>query len=158
MGIRGNMWVVDSHEKKIEGSCMVFDRKGSIEVLSMSHKISIPADLKTGKITGNRIHSPLSIVKNMDKTTPFFNKACCTGECLREVKIDLYHINPYGSEVCYLSYTLKNSRVIGISPLVSGTEEGFIEDKENIALMYESITWTHHEGNHEYTDSWLVRS
>jgi len=158
MGIRGNMWVVDSHEKMVEGSCMIFDREGSVEVLSMTHKITIPADLKTGRITGNRIHTPLSIVKHMDQTTPFFNKACCTGERLLEIRIDLYHINQHGSEECYLSYTLKNSRVIGISPLISSTEGSDSQDKEKIALMYESITWTHHEGNHEYTDSWLVRS
>lgn len=158
MGIRGNMWVVDSHEKMIEGSCMIVDREGSIEVHSMTHKITIPADLKTGRINGNRIHSPLSIVKHMDQTTPFFNKACCTGECLSEVRIDLYHISQHGAEECYLSYTLRNARVIGISPLIGGTEGHAVRDKESIALMYESITWTYHEGNHEYTDSWLVRS
>lgn len=158
MGIRGNMWVIDSHGEHVEGSCEILNREKSTEVLSMSHKITIPADLKTGRITGNRVHTPLTVIKHMDKTTPFFNKACCTGECLPEVRIDLYHIDIYGKELCYLSYTLKNSRIIGISPLVGGTEDGQSEDKESIALMYESITWTHHEGNYEYTDNWLVRS
>ena len=158
MGIRGNMWITDSHNESVRGSCSIQNRDGSVEVLSMTHKISLPADMKTGKPTGNRVHTPVTVMKLIDEATPFLNKACCTGELLPQVRIDLWHISQHGKEENYFTYQLKNVRVVGVSPVISGTEDNFAEDKENIALMYESITWAHHDGNHEYTDTWLVRA
>lgn len=157
MGMRGNMWIVDSQGQRVNGGCNIMDREGSIEVHSMNHKITLPADLKTGQLTGNRTHTPITILKKLDQATPFLNKACCSGECLKEVQIDLWHVNPHGSEECYFTYNLQNVRVIGISPVIGGTEDNYAPDKENVALMYEQITWAHHEGNHQYTDSWLIR-
>ncbi len=157
MGMRGNMWITDSQGQRVNGSCNIMDREGSIEVHSMNHKITLPADLKTGQLTGNRVHSPVTILKQVDESTPFLNKACCSGECLQEVRIDLWNVSPHGMEQCYFTYQLQNVRIIGVNPVIGGTEDNYTPDKEKIALMYETITWHHHQGNHQYSDSWLVR-
>ena len=114
--------------------------------------------MKTGKLTGNRVHSPVTVLKQVDESTPFLNKACCSGECLQEVRIDLWKVSDYGYEECYFTYLLENVRVIGISPIIGGTENNYAQDREQLAWMYESITWGHHDGNHQYTDTWLVRA
>lgn len=96
MGIRGNMWIKDSQNAEVQGKCQIMGRENSIEVMSLNHKITSPTDLKTGKLTGNRTHTPISIIKEIDQSTPFLHKACCSGECLKEVQVALYHINEHG--------------------------------------------------------------
>tara|TARA_Y100000588_G_C13984262_1_gene808626 strand:- start:338 stop:814 length:477 start_codon:yes stop_codon:yes gene_type:complete len=157
MGTRGNMWVKDSQNADIIGKCRIKGREDSIEVLSMGHRITIPADVKTGKLTGNRTHDPMTIIKEIDQSTPFFNKACCSGECLKEVKICLYQIDNHGKEAAYFQYMLSNARVIAVQPLIGGTEQNHSSDKEKIALIYEKINWEHLDGNYSYSDTWAER-
>lgn len=157
MGIRGNMWVKDSQNADVYGKCRIRGREDSIEVLSLGHCITIPTDSKTGKIIGNRSHEPITIIKEIDQSTPFFNKACCTGECLKEVTICLFHINDHGREEKYFQYKLTNARVIGVQPLIGGTEYENKPDRESLAIIYEKIEWQHMEGNYAYSDTWLQR-
>ena len=158
MGIRGNMWIKDSQNASIDGKCKINGRENSIEVMSFHHKITSPADLKTGKLTGNRTHTPVSVIKEVDQSTPFFNKACCSGECLKEVKVTLYQVSEFGKEEAYFQYTLSNVRVIAVQPIIGGTERNDSPDKESIAMIYEKIKWEHLEGNYSYTDTWIERS
>jgi len=158
MGIRGNMWIQDSQENHVKGDSMIAERQGSIEVLSMNHKITSPVDMKTGKLTGNRTHSPVTILKKIDISTPFLTKACCSGECLKEITVSLYHINQHGREAEYFRYIMNNARIAGIQPIIGGTEDNYAEDKEQLAIIYEKMHWQHIEGNYAYTDSWNERA
>jgi type VI secretion system secreted protein Hcp len=157
MGIRGNMWIKDSQDNHVKGDSMIAGREDSIEVLSMNHKITSPVDMKTGKLTGNRTHSPVTILKKIDISTPFLTKACCSGECLKEIRISLYHVNKNGREVAYFRYTMTNARIAGTQPIIGGTEDNYAEDKEQLAIIYEKMHWQHIEGNYAYTDSWNER-
>ena len=40
-------------------------RLGSIELKSFSHGVTIPVDPSWGKLTGTRVHSPITIVKDV---------------------------------------------------------------------------------------------
>lgn len=158
MGIRGNMWIKDSQNEEVHGKCQIVGREKSIEVMNLNHKITSPTDLKTGKLTGNRTHTPISIIKEIDQSTPFLHKACCSGECLKEVIIALYHISEHGREEQYFQYTLSNVRLIAIEPMIGGTEHDSQPDKERIAMIYEKIKWEHLDGNYAYSDSWTERA
>ena len=157
MGMRGSMWIKDSQGQPIKGSSKIQGREESIEVFSMHHKISSPTDLKTGKLTGNRTHTPITIVKQIDQSTPFFNKACCSGECLKDITVSLYNISQSGKEEEYFRYTLSNARIMAIQPMIGGTENADMPDREKIAVIYETIEWQHIEGNYAYSDSWNAR-
>lgn len=158
MGVRGNMWITDSQNNDVKGHSRISGREDSIEVLSMNHKITSPIDMKTGKLTGNRTHSPVTVFKKIDMSTPFLTKACCSGECLKEVKISLYHINDHGREEEYFRYTMTNAKVAAIQPIIGGTDDNYAEDKEQVAFIYEKMEWQHIQGNYAYTDSWNERT
>ena len=59
-----NLWVSD-----VEGSSEKEGREGSSDVFEISHHIHQPVDNTTGMATGVRVHSPLTIVKVIDKAT-----------------------------------------------------------------------------------------
>ena len=143
-----NLWVTDNHGKAVRGGSLIRGREGSIEILKVSHGIYLPYDPDTTLIQGTCKHSPLTVLKNVDQASPFFAKACCNGMILKEIKLELYHINPMGQETPLYRYTLHNARIASIQPLLSS---GYLE---NISFIYEKITWLFINGHYAYTDTW----
>lgn len=136
---------------------MVLGREGSIEIKSLSHHLAIPTDRNTGKLTGTRIHTPILIQKEFDRTTPLLARAICKGITLRSAEIKMYRINEAGFEVEYFNILLENVKVTGVTPslhpgAVSGTH------LENIELRYETIQWKYTDGNIIFKDGWNERA
>ncbi|MBK0031196.1 type VI secretion system tube protein Hcp [Erwinia sp. S43] len=52
MPIPAYMWLKDDGGADIKGSVDVQDRNGSIEIIGLSHGLSLPVDPANGKITG----------------------------------------------------------------------------------------------------------
>ena len=65
MPIPPYLWLKDDGGAHIKGSVDVKDREGAIEILGMSHGISMPVDNANGKITGARQHSPFNFEKRL---------------------------------------------------------------------------------------------
>jgi type VI secretion system secreted protein Hcp len=63
MAIPAYLWIKDDGGADIKGSVTVQGREGSVEVLEFDHSVYIPTDGNTGKLTGTRVHTPLSFVK-----------------------------------------------------------------------------------------------
>ena len=57
------------------GSSLVTGRIGAIELKAVTHHLSIPVDGNTGRLTGTRVHTPITVQKDFDKTTPFIQSA-----------------------------------------------------------------------------------
>lgn len=136
---------------------MVLGREGSIEIKSLSHHLAIPTDRNTGKLTGTRIHTPILIQKEFDRTTPLLARAICKGITLRSAEIKMYRINEAGFEVEHFNILLENVKVTGVTPslhpgAVSGTH------LENIELRYETIQWKYTDGNIIFKDGWNERA
>ena len=74
MAIPAYLWLKDDGGAHIKGSVDVRDREGSIEILSFSHGLLVPTDNNTGKITGTRLHSPLTFEKEFDSSVHIFTK------------------------------------------------------------------------------------
>jgi len=110
--------VTGKNQGKIEGSCDIQGRKGTILVYDLDHVVEIPRDPGTGLPTGKRIHGPLSVSAEVDRSTPKLYQALTSGEQLSEVVMDFYRISPTGTEEKYFtvkldvlanSYTAKSS-------------------------------------------------
>lgn len=67
MSIPAHLWLEDENGSPILGSCLMPLRLGSIELKSFSHGVTIPVDPNWGKLTGTRIHQPVTIVKSSIK-------------------------------------------------------------------------------------------
>ncbi|MBT1649166.1 Hcp family type VI secretion system effector, partial [Klebsiella pneumoniae] len=87
MSIPAHLWLEDENGSPILGSCLMPLRLGSIELKSFSHGVTIPVDPNWGKLTGTRIHQPVTIVKEFDQTTPLLYRAVCEGRTMKKATI-----------------------------------------------------------------------
>lgn len=69
MAVPLHLWLKDEGGADILGSSEVFGREGSIEVLSMMHGLHTPSDGNTGKLLGMRVHRPITIEKEIDRSS-----------------------------------------------------------------------------------------
>lgn len=151
------LWFIDENGSPIVGGSMVLGREGSIEVKSLSHHLTIPTDRNTGKLTGMRIHTPILIQKEFDRTTPLLARAICRGVTLKSAEIKMYRTNEAGFEVEYFNMLLENVKVTGFTPgLHPGVASG--THLENIEMRYETIQWKYTDGNIIFKDRWNERA
>ena len=127
-------------------------RTGSIELRAVNHHVWLPTDNNTGKLTGTRLHTPVKIQKEFDRTTPLLFRALCEGRTLRSATLKMYRINEAGLEVEYFNIAMANIKITAITPNLhpAGMTSTHLED---IDFRYETITWIYTEGNIMYRDS-----
>ena len=127
------------------GSSEKEGREDTSDVFEVEHHIHQPVDLTTGQATGVRVHSPLRIVKIIDKASPGFHKAMCTGQNLKEVVLDFYRIDPSSREEAkYYTITLKRARIVDMRPYMPMSfvpaNESY-RHMEQVSFVYEEIEW-----------------
>ena len=156
MSTPAHLWLEDENGSPVVGSCMIPLRLGSIELKSFSHGVTIPVDSHWGKLTGTRVHRPITIIKEFDQTTPLLYRAVCEGRTMKKAAIKMYRILDSGSEAEYCNSMLENVKFTTVAPYLSpnGTSSTHLETLE---LRYEAITWKYMEGNILYRDSWNDR-
>ncbi len=143
---------------KIEGTCDMEGREGTILVFGMDQLIHIPTDPQSGLPSGKRIHGPLKLVKEFDKASPKVYQALCTGEHLKAT-IKWYRIDPGGKEEHYFTHTLEDAIIVSVKPYMP---IAFLEENEpyrhmeEVALTYSKIKWTWEPDGIEAEDSWAV--
>jgi len=150
------LWLTDENGSPIIGNSEVVGRIGSIEIKSLSHNLTVPADRNTGKLTGTRIHSPILFQKEFDRSTPILYRAISHGLMLKSAEIKMYCILDAGFETEYFNILMENVKITGITPsLHPGSGTG--THLENIEIRYESIQWKYVDGNIIFKDSWNER-
>ncbi len=150
------LWLEDEGGAPIVGGSLVNGRLGAIELKSLSHNLNIPIDGNTGRLTGTRVHAPIMVQKEFDKTTPLLYRALVNGATLKRGIIKLYEVSEAGQEMEYFNILLDNVKIVSITPdLYPGASTG--THLETIMLRYEIITWKHCNGNIVFKDSWNER-
>jgi len=150
------LWLEDENGSPIVGGSLVNGRLGAIELKSLSHNLNIPVDGNTGRLTGTRVHAPIMVQKEFDKTTPLLYRALVNGAKLKRGSIKLYEISEAGREIEYFNILLDNVKIVSITPdLYPGAATG--THLETVMLRYEMITWKHCNGNIVFKDSWNER-
>jgi type VI secretion system secreted protein Hcp len=142
---------------KIEGSCDMRGREGSIYIYSLQHNINIPHH--TGGVggeaslaIGKRVHNPLVVEKQTDKASPKLYMALTTGEHFSDVTIKWYRINKQGKEEHYFTTKLEEAIIIDMSPAFSSVGDG--AHLETMSFAYKKIIWTWVVDGIEATDAW----
>jgi type VI secretion system secreted protein Hcp len=160
MAIPAYMWIKDDGGADIKGSVTVQGREGSVEVVALQHGVNIPTDSNTGKLTGARIHRPITFTKETDSSTPYLYKAVTSGQTLKSIEIKWYKIDDAGKEVEYFNTKLDNVKVVAVKPTMHDIKNPAFEKHnhlEEIELRYEKITWAYKDGNIIHSDSWNDR-
>ncbi len=135
------MFVTGAVQGDIEGEVETAGKEGWIEVLGYHHQVS-------NAESRSKHHSPLRVVKYIDKTSPKLAQACLTYETLSDVIIEFWKVNTVGTMVHWYTITLQNAHIINLE--ISGNSE--TEPTEIVSMTYERITWYDVDSNFEYTD------
>ena len=154
------LWLTNQDGAVLNGPVRKIGCEGSIEVVALSHTISIPTDSNTGHLTGERTHEPFKITKVVDKTSNYLLQAVTTGQSFQSAEIREYEVNSNGELVVKKITTLENVKVVRIDKLMESIKDQSREAQvpyELISLRYEKITWLFKEGTISHSDSWQER-
>lgn len=160
MALTGYLKLVGETQGEIKGDCSQAGAKeGKILVFAWEHEIEIPKDTHTGLPTGQRVHKPFVITKQMDSASPKVMQACTRGEQLKEWQLDLYRITDKGTEEHY--YTVKLGGAIIVRSNLE-TKETFLDENkpyhnmEKVSFSYSKITHIFEPQGIEAEDDWTA--
>jgi len=156
MSTPAHLWLEDENGSPIMGDCLMPQRLGSIELKSFSHGVTIPVDPSWGKLSQTRIHRPVVIVKEFDRTTPFLFRAVCESRTFKKAIIKMYRILESGVEAEYFNMVLEDVKITTVSPYLAPNGMSSTHH-ETLELRYAAITWKYIEGNIIYRDTWNDR-
>lgn len=128
------------------------DQKHSqwIEVLSFSWGVSQTATGSSssggGKAAERASHNDFSVVKTLDKASPKLFLACCKGDHIKTVTIELCRAT--GDKQKYMEYKMQDVLVTSVRP--GGSSHGGESlPLEEISFNYGKITQTYTETDHQ---------
>jgi type VI secretion system secreted protein Hcp len=140
----------------IEGESLDDRHRRWVEIFSYSHGITqeVSEDGRGGggRRAGKSEHDDFVVVKALDKTSPLLALACCKGERIRRVKLDLCRSVAGGERQSFMEYKLNDVMVTSVRPC--GSTEG--EDDvpyEEVSFKYGKIKFTYTELDHETGES-----
>jgi type VI secretion system secreted protein Hcp len=146
----------------ITGSVTQKGREGKIMVIAVSHEIVSPRDPASGLPTGKRMHKPLVITKELDKSSPLLYQMLTTNENISEFELQFW--TPQikatagtGMEVQHYTIKLTNANIANISFRMQNNKHPDLmkyAEFEEIAFTYQKIDWTWNEGGIMATDDW----
>jgi type VI secretion system secreted protein Hcp len=153
---------------QIKGSVQQKGREDSIQVLGYSHDIISPRDPQSGLPTGQRLHKPMVITKEVDKSSAILYNVLCTNENLKDVTIKFWA--PVikassgvgvGTEKQNFTVKLTNANIAGVEILTqefSHTETVTAAKViEKVSFTYQKIEWTWTDGGIAASDDWEAR-
>lgn len=148
----------------IKGSVTQKGREGHIAVIAVSHGIASPRDAASGQATGKRMHKPLVITKEIDRSSPLLMNALVNNENVTAFSLEFYHPSIGGSvgggaEKVFYKIELTNARVSAIETMMdNNTHPDLVKyaPYETVAFTYQKITWTYVDGGITATDDWTM--
>ncbi len=155
MSLPAYLFLYDENGVQIKGSCSASGREGAIEVMNTQHGITLPTDPHTGSMTGTRMHEPVIMSKEVDKSSPYLFDSVCSCKRLKNAIIRFYAINNAGMEAEVYNIKLESvvvsSIVFNHSYIPGSTNPNM---NEVIKLRYRGIEWNYLPGNIKADDYW----
>jgi type VI secretion system secreted protein Hcp len=166
MALNAYMAAVGQKSGQIKGGVTQKGRENTIQVVGYSHEIVSPRDPQSGLPTGQRMHKPLIITKQLDKSTPILYQILCTNENLLSVTIQFWTpqlktaSGMSSSSVQHFTIKITNANIAQIqasSEYDSHAETKSGEETEKISFTYQKIEWTWTDGGISSSDDWEAR-
>ena len=157
MALNAYLTIKGAVQGQIKGGVTQKGKEGQIAVYAYHHEIISPRDAASGLPTGKRQHKPLTITKEIDKSTPLLLKVLVTNESLKEVIIHFFANSGTGLEVQNYTIKLTNASIVSISQdmALNKIEPGLkLPVLEEISFTYEKIEWIWVDGGITTTDDW----
>ena len=162
MAYEGYLIAKAQKQGQIKGSVTQKGREGWILVYGFHHEIVSPRDAASGLATGKRQHKPLSITKEIDKSTPLLYQAFVNNENFSEVILRFFtsDLKVAGKEIQNYTIKLINANIISIVDDMANNkiaENAKLPILEIISFSYQKIEWTWTDGAITATDSWETK-
>lgn len=146
------------NQGNIEGSVKIKGHDNTVLVQGVEWKVDIPRNPQTGLPSGKRVHHPLTVTKEVDKSSPKLYQALTSGEHMKTVTLNFFRTNDKGNEEKYYTVELNNAIIVSLRPWVPNC----LEDKnrpighmEDVSFTYEKVIVTWQPDGIETEDSWL---
>lgn len=124
--------------------------KDWIEILSYNHGLeqkSSGSQSSGGARSAERCnHEDFTIVKALDKASPKLAYACCRGEHIQEITVELCRAT--GDKQPYMSYKMNDVIVSAVRPGGSASGEEALP-LEEVSFNYGKITWKYTMTDHK---------
>lgn len=148
-----NLWI-----EGIDGESTDVGRENSIDILAYSH--SIKNAYNPDRSAGQIIHTPVRIVKFIDKATPKLFEHCTGGTIITGAAAVTLKFYSDPMELNYLTIELENAIVVSVNTYIGSSSSD--RPTETVSFTYEKIKWIYHEfdamgkpvGDVEYQATW----
>lgn len=144
---------------EIKGSVTQRGREGKIMVIAVSHSVVSPREAGSGQATGRRMHKPLVITKELDKSSPLLYKAFADNELLTEFELQFWQPSATGTEKQHYTIRLTNAQIAAIDFRMLNNKHPDLAsyaEYEEVAFTYQKITWTWNDGGITADDVWEI--
>lgn len=155
MSLPAYLFLYDENGVHLKGGCMTLGREGAIEIMNTQHGISLSVDPHSGSLTGSRLHEPMIINKEVDKSSPYLFDFVCSGKRLKTAILRFYAINESGVENEIYNLTM-DSVIVSSVVFTHSYIPGAITPNmmEVVKLRYRGIAWNYLAGNILTNDFW----
>lgn len=126
---------------------------GAIPVLEIRHTLVSPRDVATGQASGKRRHAPITVVKEVDRSTPLLLGAWARNAVLTTWKLTAFAADQLGRR--RPAYTIELRRAL-VTEVALTTADAPAFPREAVSFVYEAITWTWLDGTVTANDDWLA--
>lgn len=162
MALNAYLKLKGQKQGEIKGSVTQKGRENKIMVIAVAHEIVSPRDPASGLPTGKRMHKPLVITKELDKSSPLLYNVLVNNENIQDWELQFWTpqlkaATGVGAEVQHYTITLKNANIASIAFRMANNKHPDLmkfAEYEEVAFTYEKITWTWNDGGVMAEDSW----
>jgi type VI secretion system secreted protein Hcp len=158
-----HLWLeIDGNRIEGESRVATLDRRDTIECSSFHYEVTTPRDAG-GQLTGARQHAPVKIHKRIDKSTPLLLKALCQFEPVNRAEFRFYRtaLTRTGeTEQHFFTVLLENGFISSVKQvsedvIMAGAEAPPM--MEEVAFLFQDITWTYEIDGATHKDAWAGR-
>jgi type VI secretion system secreted protein Hcp len=146
MALNAYLTLTGATQGKISGPVTIAGKEETIEVVETKHLVHWPLDAVTGQIVSNKKHKPITIRKQVDKTSPLLFNMWVTNENISSWKMDFYQPTSQGQEELYFTVELENAVIASIRLDMPNTFDPATVNyptTEELTFVYGKITVTH---------------
>lgn len=157
MALNAYLAIVAEKQGQIKGSVTQKGREGKIMVIAVAHEIVCPRDPASGQPTGKRMHKPLIITKELDRSTPLLYSVLVNNENIKDFQLQFWQPSATGVEKQHYTVKLTNANISQIHFKMANNKSPKLSrfnEYEEIAFTYQKIEWTWVEGGVTSEDDW----
>jgi type VI secretion system secreted protein Hcp len=158
MALNAYLTLKGQQQGSINGSVTEKGRENSILVHAYNEGITSPRDPASGLPTGKRQHTPIVIVKEIDRSSPLLRNALVNNENLTAWQLKFFAAGPTGVQIQTYTINLTNASISSITASMLDNEDptrASFPLREEVSFVYQKIQWVWTDGGITAQDDWI---